>query len=66
MSKTPSICYNDREARWARRYREGKLATSSGVVNVSIPEDVQRVSESEPCFMCGTARGLCKHRRLVA
>jgi hypothetical protein len=30
---------------------------------VQIPDDVIRLSEHEPCFMCGTARGLCRHRR---
>jgi hypothetical protein len=30
---------------------------------VIVPDDIQRVSESEPCFMCGRARGLCRHRK---
>lgn len=28
-----------------------------------VPEDIQRVSVHEPCFFCGEARGLCRHRR---
>jgi tRNA(Arg) A34 adenosine deaminase TadA len=28
-------------------------------------EAAERLSEHEPCWMCGTARGLCRHRRLV-
>lgn len=61
MSKTPSICYNDREARWIKRYREGR-APSSSVVNITVPDDIERRSVHEPCFYCGTALGLCRHR----
>jgi hypothetical protein len=29
-----------------------------------VPEDIQRVTEHEPCFMCGVRAGLpCRHRR---
>jgi hypothetical protein len=30
-----------------------------------VPDNVERLSEHEPCWMCGTARGLCRHRRPV-
>lgn len=30
---------------------------------VHVPENVRRVEIVEPCFMCGTARGVCRHRR---
>jgi hypothetical protein len=28
---------------------------------VIVPADIERVSEHEPCFLCGQARG-CRHR----
>jgi hypothetical protein len=31
--------------------------------SVIVPDNIQRVSESVPCFMCGMARGVCRHRR---
>jgi hypothetical protein len=31
---------------------------------IVIPADVQRVEHSEPCFLCGTARG-CRHREVA-
>jgi hypothetical protein len=30
---------------------------------VRVPDDVERVSVHEPCWMCGCARGLCRHRK---
>ena len=30
---------------------------------VQMPEDVERVCVHEPCFYCGEARGLCRHRK---
>lgn len=44
---------------YAKHY-SGGYARTGGPVHV--PEDVQRVSVHEPCFQCGTARGLCRHR----
>jgi hypothetical protein len=71
MSKTASICYNDREARWARNYakrgRGDMPASLQTVVNVTVPEDIERVTEHEPCFYCGVRAGLpCRHRRWAA
>jgi hypothetical protein len=31
--------------------------------SVIVPENIQRVSEHEPCFRCGNARGPCRHRK---
>lgn len=33
--------------------------------HIVVPEDIERVSEHEPCFRCGQARG-CRHRRMAA
>ena len=41
--------YNDRDARWAKRYRLGRPTNGSNVVNVTVPDDVVRLSEHEPC-----------------
>lgn len=32
---------------------------------IIVPENVERLSEHEPCFRCGQARG-CRHRRMAA
>jgi hypothetical protein len=45
---------------YARRWSTGH-ARDHGRPTI-VPENVERVSVHEPCFMCGTARGLCKHR----
>jgi heterodisulfide reductase subunit C len=49
-------------AEYRRRWSTGHAKAEAGL-RVQVPEDVQRVSESEPCFQCGTARGMCRHRR---
>jgi hypothetical protein len=47
-----------------RRYRERHFVNPSGlqVVTVDIPDDVERRDTHVPCFMCGEARGPCRHR----
>lgn len=44
---------------YAREYSGGHARNGQPV---NVPHDVQRVSVHEPCFMCGAARALCKHR----
>jgi hypothetical protein len=44
---------------YALEYSGGYNRTGQRVI---VPDDVVRVSEHEPCFRCGTARGPCKHR----
>jgi hypothetical protein len=61
--------YNDRESRWARRFREGKAQPASflTVVNVEVPANIERVEDHTPCFYCGTRAGLpCRHRSIAA
>jgi hypothetical protein len=43
---------------YARDYATGHAKTGRPVI---VPNDVMRLSEHEPCFLCGQARG-CKHR----
>lgn len=51
-----------------RRYRERyynatfEPGVRSQPTNVTVPDDIERVEHSEPCFRCGIARGPCKHR----
>jgi hypothetical protein len=45
-----------------QRHYAGKHAIDHGRP-VFVPDDIQRLAEHEPCFYCGTARGLCRHRR---
>jgi hypothetical protein len=34
---------------------------------VIVPDNVERVSEHTPCFLCGVRAGLpCRHRRIAA
>jgi hypothetical protein len=47
---------------YAREYSGGYNRQGPPVI---VPNDVERLSEHGPCWMCGTARGLCRHRRLV-
>lgn len=46
---------------YARQWSSGHARTGQ---RTFVPENVQRVTEHEPCFMCGTRAGLeCRHRR---
>lgn len=49
-------------SRRAFRERWHTGVTFNSATTVKVPEDVERVYVSEPCFMCGTARGFCRHR----
>lgn len=53
----------EKRREYDRLYKSG---CASGVrvtdARILIPENIERVAVSEPCFMCGTARGLCRHR----
>lgn len=51
----------DHRAKYQRLYATGHAIDHGRPVHV--PENVERVSIHEPCFMCGTAKGLCRHRR---
>jgi hypothetical protein len=48
---------------YARNFSSGHARNGGPVI---VPPDVERVSVHEPCWMCGEARGLCKHRRAAA
>jgi hypothetical protein len=50
----------DYRAKYERLYSTGH-ARDHGRPTI-VPENVERVSVHEPCFRCGIARGLCKHR----
>lgn len=52
----------DYRAKYQRLYKTGH-AKEQSYQQVHVPADVERVSIHEPCFMCGTAKGLCRHRR---
>jgi hypothetical protein len=45
---------------YALKY-SGGYARNGGPVQV--PENVERAVVHEPCWMCGEARGMCRHRR---
>jgi hypothetical protein len=45
---------------YARDFSGGYNRTGHPVI---VPDDVERRSVHEPCWMCGTAFGMCKHRR---
>lgn len=47
---------------YAKNYSTGHAAASAGS-RTFVPEDIERVCVHEPCFFCGEARGLCRHRR---
>jgi hypothetical protein len=50
---------------YARRWSTGHRMDHGRPVIV--PDDVERISEHEPCFYCGTRAGLpCRHRRWAA
>ncbi len=44
---------------YAENYSTGHAKNGSGPV---IPADIVRLSEHTPCFFCGEAKGLCRHR----
>jgi hypothetical protein len=50
-----------------KEYYQRNYATSHAKNGgrVQVPEAVERVSVHEPCFFCGEAKGLCRHRRPV-
>lgn len=50
---------------YARRWAS-QAPSFQRVVEPKVPDDVERLFEHEPCFMCGTARGPCRHRRMAA
>lgn len=70
----PSLDYNNSERRWAQRYanrrrsekayRERHYSEASSllcVVNIDVPENIERRESHEPCFKCGDRDG-CRHR----
>lgn len=48
-----------------QREYSGGYNRAQGGLRVIVPDDVARVSEHEPCFMCGVRAG-CRHRRWAA
>jgi hypothetical protein len=51
---------------YARRWSSG-ARDFNRVVDCDVPQDVERVTEHEPCFYCGVRAGLpCRHRRWAA
>lgn len=51
-------------AKYQEQYSTGHARNEAGV-RTYVPEDVERLTVHEPCFFCGEARGLCRHRRAV-
>jgi hypothetical protein len=63
MTSSPQQLRNSR-ATYDRLYRGGYNRVGKGGRPVIIPEDVEVFEgDGSSCFMCGTARGLCRHRR---
>ena len=44
---------------YARRWSTGHAMNGQPV---RVPENIERRHVHEPCWMCGTALGVCKHR----
>ena len=60
-------CYNESDRRAAKRYRERHYRHpqpfAQTVVNIIVPEDVERREEHAPCFKCGVRADIaCRHR----
>jgi hypothetical protein len=59
--------WNDREARWARAYRERNYRSTSphrntASIPVDVPDDITVLTrDPSPCFKCGEKDG-CRHR----
>lgn len=54
-----------RNAQYATEWYKIDVASVTGLwgERIDVPDNVERRSVHEPCFMCGTAHGLCRHRR---
>lgn len=56
----------DYRAKYQRLYSTEHRVHDHGRPTI-VPDDIERVSEHEPCWFCGVRAGLpCRHRRIAA
>lgn len=48
-----------RPDRYKNEYSSGHARNGC---RTTVPDDIKRLTVHEPCFFCGEAKGLCRHR----